>query len=170
LKILVIFFFLNTVSSVFAEGNPFMGVRDRDQWAIEQVLGHKAPDESLILQSSNENYQKGTRTKSKRAGTPIAKQVFQTQIYNFQTETDQAKINVEVTDYGNSFLVDVNSDQTIQGWLLKRQSTREVFLKGGAPTDNQYKCRIKVDRPYLKDFGLTVYVTKDSDPAFIQLF
>ncbi len=36
--------------------------------------------------------------------------------------------------------------------------------------DNPYKCRIRVDRPYIKDFGLTVYVTQDSDPAFVQLY
>ena len=150
--------------------NPFMGVRERDQWAIEQVMGHKAPEESSMVQTSNENSPKGNKPKMEKKGNAVPKPVFQTQTYNFQTETDQAKINVEVTDFGNSFIVDVNSDQTIQGWLLKRQSTREVFLKGGAPTDNQYKSRIRVDRPYLKDFGLTVYVTKDSLPAFVQLF
>ncbi len=36
--------------------------------------------------------------------------------------------------------------------------------------DNPYKCRIRVDRSYIKDFGLTVYVTQDSDPAFVQLY
>ncbi|HEY5038262.1 MAG TPA: hypothetical protein VIJ93_04235, partial [bacterium] len=95
---------------------------------------------------------------------------FQVQNYKFQTETDQAKVNVALTDFGTSFLIDVTSDQIIQGWLLKRQSTREAFLKGGVPADNPYQCRIRVDRPYIKDFGLTIYVTQDSDPAFIQLF
>ncbi len=150
-----------------AAENPFIAVRDRYQWAVEQVMGHKAES----AQTVNESSPKGIETKKEKAGT--AKQLFQTQTYKFQAETDRAKINVEVTDFGNSFLVDVNSDQTIQGWLLKRQSSHEVFLKGGAPTEggtDNYKCRIRVDRPYLKDFGLTVYVTKDSDPAFIQLF
>jgi hypothetical protein len=73
--------------------------------------------------------------------------------------------------FGTAFtIIDISSDQTIQGWLLKRQSTRAVFLKGGTPAGNPYKCRIMVDQPYIKDFGLTVYVTQDSDPAFVQLF
>ena len=96
--------------------------------------------------------------------------VFKTQTYSFQTETDKAKVNVWVTDFGSNFIIDISCDQSIQGWLLKRQSTREVFLKGGAPTENPYKCRIRVDRSYIKDFGLTVYVTQDSDPAFVQLY
>jgi len=148
--------------------NPFMAVRDRYQWGIEQVMAHKG-----IEPAQEETNQGGTSTKTAKARKPktgdsIAE--FKTQVYQFQTETDKAKLGVEVTDMGSSFIVDVTSDQVIEGWLLKRQSTRDVFLKGTAPSDNPYKCRIRVDRPYLKDFGLTVYVTQDSDPAFIQLF
>ena len=147
-----------------AEENPFMNVRERYQWAIGQVMEHKAPDETLVTGQPTGKTKR--REKPSQAPTPV----FRTQTYLFQTETDKAKVNVEVTDFGNSFIVDVTSDQAIQGWLLKRQSTRDVFLKGSGPTDNPYQCRIRVDRPYLKDFGLTVYVTQDSDPAFIQLF
>ena len=154
-----------TVSPVLAEGNPFMAVRDRDQWAIEQVMGHKVPEASWPAQGSNTQ----TPPRKKKAQAPPAAPVFQTRTLNFGTETDQAKVSVRLTDLGTSFLLDVTSDQTIQGWLLKRQSTREAFLKGGV-SDNPYQCRIKVERPYLKDFGLTLYVTQDSDPAFIQLY
>lgn len=144
-----------------------MSVRDRYQWAIEQVIEHKVPDESQTLDDQST---KGKKAKGKKPASIVATPSFQVQNYKFQTETDQAKINVALTDYGGSFLIDVTSDQIIQGWLLKRQSTREAFLKGGVPTDNPYQCRIRVDRPYIKDFGLTIYVTQDSDPAFIQLF
>lgn len=153
---------------VVAEENPFMALRDRYQWAIEQVMVHKAPEETGL--SLNGGGNPTGKAKGKGGNTIVPTPVFQTQIYRFQTETDKAKVNVEITDFGGSFLVDVSSDQVIQGWLLKRQSTRDVFLKGTGPSDNPYQCRIRVDRPYLKDFGLTVYVTQDSDPAFIQLF
>ncbi|HJT23268.1 MAG TPA: hypothetical protein VJ873_01745 [bacterium] len=156
--------FLFVPAFLFADENPFMAVRERYQWAIEQVMEHKAFDENTITGQPTGNGDK----KVKIAQTPTP--VFTTQTYRFQSETDKAKVNVQVTDFGNSFIVDVTSDQAIQGWLIKRQSTRDVFLKGAGPTDNPYQCRIRVDRPYLKDFGLTVYVTQDSDPAFIQLF
>jgi hypothetical protein len=150
------------VAPALADENPFMAVRETDEWAIEQVMQHKSPDDSFTPNGV---------IRHKKNMAPISIQpVFQAQTFNFQTETDQAKINVAVTDLGGSFIIDVASDQTIQGWLLKRQSTREVFLKGSSPNDNPYKCRIRVERPYLKDFGLTVYVTEDSDPAFVQLF
>lgn len=143
-----------------------MAVRDRYQWAIEQVIAHKPMVVVVDLNQEQTSTNKNQRTKIK----PETQPVFKTQVYQFQTETDKAKVGVELTDFGNSFLVDVSSDQVIQGWLLKRQSTHDVFLKGSGSTDNPYKCRIRVDRPYIKDFGLTVYVTQDSDPAFIQLF
>ena len=162
----MVFIFWATATAGFGEVNPFVAVRDRYQWAIEQVMAHKAPDKTAF--STDGAGGRTVQAKSGNAPTPTPE--FQTQTYRFQTETDKAKVNVEVTDFGSSFLVDVSSDQTIEGWLLKRQSTRDVFLKGAGPTDNPYQCRIRVDRPYLKDFGLTVYVTEDSDPAFIQLF
>lgn len=150
------------VSPVLADENPFISVRDRDQWAIEQVLEHKAPDDFGIGIINRP---------ARKTPTVLATSTpFQTKTYNFQTETDQAKVMTSITDMGSNFIIDVSSDQVIQGWLLKRQSTREVFLRGHAPDDNPYKCRIRVNRPYLKDFGLTVYVTDDSDPAFVQLF
>gem|GEM_PF-2771448 len=156
-------------TSVFAEENPFIAIRDRDQWALEQVIEHKAPGETWVGNSSGGKPSSSgpKRTVTVQVPTPIP---FQTKNYNFQTETDQAKVSTLVTDFGSNFIVDISSDQVIQGWILKRQSTREVFLKGGPPADNPYKCRIRVERPYLKDFGLTVYVTQDSDPAFVQLF
>jgi hypothetical protein len=149
------------------DGNPFTDVRDRDQWAIEQVMEHKAPVDSWDGSSNEGGTHRGKRP------APIAPPTatpFQTKSYNFQTETDEAKVGASITDNGSNFTIDISCDQTIQGWLLKFQSTKQVFLKGGTPTDNPYKCRIAVDRPYIRDFGLTVYVTQDSDPAFIQLF
>ena len=159
---------LLTPAFVAADQNPFLAMRDRYQWGIEQVMAHKAPDETVY--SPNDTGNPTGKFKGKARNGPTPTPAFQTQTYRFQTETDKAKVNVEVTDFGGSFLIDVLSDQVIEGWLLKRQSTRDVFLKGAGPTDNPYQCRIRVDRPYLKDFGLTVYVTQDSDPAFIQLF
>ena len=149
-----------------ASENPFLGVRDGYQWAIEQVMVHKAPEKTDFPTEGNGN--RAMRSKAEKTAIPTPQ--FQTKTYRFQTETDKAKVDVEVTDFGDRFLVDVTSDQVIEGWLLKRQSTRGVFLKGAGSNDNPYQCRIRVDRPYLKDFGLTVYVTEDSDPAFIQLF
>ena len=146
-----------------------MAVRDRDQWAIEQVMEHRVADEPQP-QSLNDHSLKGKGAKAKEAPLGQSTPTFQVQNYKFQTETDQATINVALADFGGSFLIDVTSDQIIQGWLLKRQSSREAFLKGGVPPDTPYQCRIRVDRPYIKDFGLTIYVTQDSDPAFIQLF
>ncbi|HEY5038478.1 MAG TPA: hypothetical protein VIJ93_05335 [bacterium] len=35
-------------SFAFADVNPFMAVRDRYQWAIEQIIEHKVPDESQV--------------------------------------------------------------------------------------------------------------------------
>ena len=148
--------------------NPFMAVRDRYQWGIEQVMAHKPMETKREEMDQEGPSTKSSKAKQRKNAEPTAE--FKTQVYQFQTETDKAKLGVEVTDMGNSFIVDVTSDQAIQGWLLKKQSTREVFLKGSGSADNPYKCRIRVDRPYLKDFGLTVYVTQDSDPAFIQLF
>jgi hypothetical protein len=148
------------VSPVFALVNPFMDVRDRDQWALEQVMEHKAPGNSVVSPTHS--------TAKVKQAIPTATP-FQTLTYRFQTETDQAKVNASITDMGSNFIIDVSSDQVIQGWLLKRQSTREVFLRGNA-SENPYQCRIRVNRPYLKDFGLTVYVTEDSDPAFVRLF
>ncbi len=150
------------VSPVLADVNPFMEIRDRDQWAIEQVMEHKAPDDFGISPSN--------RQARKNVMVPPTPAPFQTKTYNFQTETDQAKVNTSITDLGSNFIIDISCDQVIQGWLLKRQSTREVFLRGNAQSDNPYKCRVRVNRPYIKDFGLTVYVTDDSDPAFVQLF
>ena len=167
-RILFLFLTLLIPELVGAEENPFMAVRDRYQWTIEQVMAHKSPDEAGYSLNGAGNQPGKGKGKSRKEPTPTP--VFQTQTYRFQTETDKAKVNVEVTDFGGSFLIDVLSDQVIEGWLLKRQSTRDVFLKGAGVTDNPYQCRIRVDRPYLKDFGLTVYVTQDSDPAFIQLF
>ncbi len=158
-----------TLNPVFAAENPFMGVRERDQWAIEQVMEHKAPDDSWSGNPSGGNTGTHRQQRAVPGILPTAT-LFQTQTYSFQTETDQAKISTLITDFGSNFIIDISCDQSIQGWILKRQSTREVFLKGGTPTDNPYKCRIRVDRPYIKDFGLTVYVTQDSDPAFVQLF
>jgi hypothetical protein len=157
------------ISPVLAEENPFMAVRDRDQWAIEQVMEHKVPDDSWYGNPSGVISSIHLGKKSKQVALATATP-FQTKNYTFQTETDEAKVSAGITDFGSNFVIDISSDQVIQGWLLKRQSTREVFLKGGTPSDNPYKCRIKVDRPYIKDFGLTVYVTQDSDPAFVQLF
>lgn len=142
-----------------AEDNPFLAIRDQDAWVIEQVMDHKAPGMSVSESGSAHKLKPQTPT-----ATP-----FQTQTYHFQAETDQAKVNASITDMGSNFIIDVSSDQTIQGWLLKRQSTREVFLRGNGGS-NPYQCRIRVNRPYIKDFGLTVYVTEDSDPAFVRLF
>jgi hypothetical protein len=152
------FVFLFIDSLVYAQENPFLAVRDRDQWAIEQVMDHKAPDDS-----GNEV----NHTPRKVLGTPTSIP-FQTKTYAFQAETDQAKVTTSITDFGSNFIIDISSDQIIQGWLLKRQSTREVFLRGSA--SGTYQCRIRVNRPYLRDFGLTVYVTEDNDPAFVRLF
>jgi hypothetical protein len=153
------------MSPAMAEENPFVAVQERDQWAIEQVVEHKA--DSGIGNSNVVDARGGKKTGPKALATATP---FLTKNYSFQTETDEAKVSILVTDFGSNFVIDVSSDQAIQGWLLKRQSTREVFLKGGTPSDNPYKCRIRVERPYIKDFGLTVYVTQDSDPAFVQLF
>jgi hypothetical protein len=151
-----------------SEENPFVAVRDRYQWGIEQVMAHK-PLEPLVDAGVEQGPStKPGKTKARKPAETAPS--FKTQVYQFQTETDKAKVGVELTDMGSSFIVDLTSDQVIEGWLLKRQSTREVFLKGSGQVDNPYKCRIRVDRPYIHDFGLTVYVTKDSDPAFIQLF
>ena len=149
-------------SPVFADENPFVPIRDRDQWAIEQVMEHKTHDDPGIGI---------TNRKPRRIATVLPTATpFQAKTYNFQTETDQAKVITSITDMGSNFIIDVSCDQVIQGWLLKLQSTRKVFLRGRASGDTPYKCRIRVNRPYLKDFGLTVYVTEDSDPAFVQLF
>ena len=147
-----------------ADENPFVPVRDRFQWGGEQVMQHMGPDYSVV--------DSGQPGRHKKGGIVVVtpQPVFVTQTYKFATETDQAKISVVITNLGASFIIDVVSDQVIQGWLLKIQSTRKVFLKGGSPGDNPYQCRIRVNRPYIKDFGLTVYVTEDSDPAFVQLF
>ena len=165
---LIPFFFL-IFSSAFAEENPFVSIRERDQWALEQVMEHKAPGDYWAGNPSG-GISSPRRVKKAEPVTPPTATPFQTQTYNFQTETDEAKVSALVTNLGLNFIIDISCDQTIQGWLLKRQSGGEVFLKGGAPMDNPYKCRIRVDRPYIKDFGLTVYVTQDSDPAFVQLF
>jgi hypothetical protein len=162
LKTLGLFIISILVSPVLADVNPFMDIRDRDQWAIEQVMEHKAPDDFGISPSNH--------TARKTVMVPPTPTPFQTKTYNFQTETDQAKVNTSITDLGTNFIIDISCDQVIQGWLLKRQSTREVFLRGNVQSDNPYKCRVRVNRPYIKDFGLTVYVTDDSDPAFVQLF
>ncbi len=151
---------LITVSAAWAQENPFVSVRDNDQWAIEQVMEHKSPD-TVSLER--------VPVKKLKSETPTATP-FQTQTYHFQAETDQAKVIAVITDMGSNFIIDVSSDQVIQGWLLKRQSTREVFLRGNDTGGNPFQCRIRVNRPYLKDFGLTVYVTEDSDPAFVRLF
>lgn len=144
-----------------------MGARDRDQWAIEQVMEHKVPDDSWSRSLDEGGSYQGKRN---APVIPPTATPFQTKTYNYQAETDEAKVNASITDFGSNFIIDVSCDQTIQGWLLKLQSTKKVLLKGGTPTDSPYKCQIKVDRAYIKDFGLTVYVTQDSDPAFIQLF
>lgn len=167
MRYFVPFLFL-AFSPVLADENPFLGVRDRYQWAIEQVMAHKPLMQTTDSGEDQEANNKLGKGKPKKQ--PDSLPVFKTQIYKFQTETDKAKVEVELTDLGNSFIADVTSDQLIEGWLLKKQSTKDAFLKGTGATDNPYKCRIRVDRPYIKDFGLTVYVTKDSDPAFIQLF
>lgn len=164
-KVAFIFFIFLVFKAGWADDNPFVGVRDRYQWAIGEVMAHKAPEDYIQFPAMEGKGRKGTSGLQK---TPTA--VFQSKTYTFKTETDKARVNAQVTDFGNSFLVEVTSDQVIEGWLLKRQSTRDVFLKGTGSTDSPYQCRIRVDRPYLKDFGLTVYVTQDSDPAFIQLF
>jgi hypothetical protein len=158
-----------TLTPVLAEENPFIAIRDRDQWALEQVVEHKAPGNTWVVNSNggNSGSSRAKSTVTVQVVTPIP---FQTKNYSFQTETDQAKVSALITDFGSNFIIDISSDQSIQGWILKRQSTREVFLKGGPPAENPYKCRIRVERLYLKDFGLTVYVTQDSDPAFVQLF
>lgn len=150
--------FLFLAKPIFVEANPFLSVREQDQWAIEEVMEHNVPDAHPVQER-------------RYPPKPVAAEpTFQIQTLSFSSETDQATVKVVLTNLGNSFILDVSSDQAIQGWLLKRQSTREVFLKGEAPSDNPYKCRIRVERPYLKDFGLTLYVTQDSDPAFVQLF
>ena len=169
MKTIVLLIFSIVASAAFADVNPFIAIRDRDQWAIEQVMEHRVPDEPQA-QPLNNHSSKGNRVKVGKGPSSLVTPTFQIQNYKFQTETDQATINVALTDFGDSFLIDVTSDQIIQGWLLKRQTSREAFLKGGVPPDNPYQCRIRVDRPYIKDFGLTIYVTQDSDPAFIQLF
>ena len=158
-----------TISPVMAEENPFIAIQQRDQWAIEQVMEHKVPNDSWEGNPGGQNSGPHRGKKMIKVANATATP-FQIKNYSFQTETDEAKVSTLVTDFGSNFVIDVSSDQAIQGWLLKRQSTREVFLKGGTPTDNPYKCRIRVERPYIKDFGLTVYVTQDSDPAFVQLF
>lgn len=164
-KVAFIFFAFLVFETGWADENPFLAIRDRYQWAIVEVMAHKAPEESIQFPATEGKGHKGTPGLKK---TPDS--VFQAKTYSFKTETDKARVNAQVTDFGNSFLVEVTSDQVIEGWLLKRQSTRDVFLKGTGSADSPYLCRIRVDRPYLKDFGLTVYVTQDSDPAFIQLF
>jgi hypothetical protein len=166
LKTAIAVFIISIITlQAFADGNPFMEVRERDQWALEQVMEHKAPEVTWAGESNGSS--ESHRVKKASVGTPTPTP-FKVQTYIFQTETDEAKVCASITDFGSNFTIDVTSDQAIQGWLLKRQSTRQVFLKGAS--ESPYKCRIKVDRPYLKDYGLTVYVTQDSDPAFIQLF
>jgi hypothetical protein len=153
-----------TVTPVLADENPFTPIRERDQWAIEALMEHREPSSAAVGYEGNKKPMK----KAKAAATVTVP--FQTKTYAFQTETDVAKVNVTVTSMEGDFIIDVSTDQTIQGWMLKRQSTRQVFLKGGPPNDNPYETRIRVERPYIADFGLTVFVTQDSDPAFVRLF
>ena len=152
-----------------AKENPFVGVKEKFQWAMEQVMQHRAPEEMANSDPSETGGGKTPGHPRPKAQAPD-KPAFQPRTLQFQTETDRARVTASVTDMGESFLIDVTSDQSIQGWLLKRQSTRTAFLKGGAPGENPYKCRIRSDRPFLNDFGLTVYVTDDGVPAFVQLY
>ncbi len=138
---------------VLATDNPFDVVRDRYQWAIEELGQYHQPPK----------FAGPTRKRTAQVAVP-----FKTQTLEFGTETDKAKIEVTLTSLDGGFILDLSSDQAIQGWILRRQSTRQVFGKGVA--SGARKLRIRVNRPYFPDFGITVFVTEDSDPAYVRLF
>lgn len=158
-----LFFLFFTVAGLLADENPFLAVRNRYQWAIEELVEHKNPGAPSFPAV-------GSGERRKRKPAPLNKTPFQAQSYRFESDTDRAKVVVTVTAREGDFIVDVVSDERIEGWVLKRQSTRQVFLKGDASTDNPYQLKIRVERPYVPDFGLTLFVTEDGDPAFVRLY
>lgn len=137
---------------LWAEENPFLKVREKYQWAIEEIgRYHRTKPEA-----------------APRKGQGVVP--FKAQTLSFGTETDKARITVTLTTQEGGFILDVASDEPIQGWILRRHSTRLAIQKGGATGVNSNKLRIRVGRPYLTDFGLTVFVTADGDPAYVRLF
>ena len=104
-----------------------MPIRERYQWAIEQLMEHqKRTDWSQLDVTVKKEKLKRLKEIAQATAVP-----FQPKTFTFVAETDKAKVNVTVTTLDGNFIIDkFLADQSIQGWILKRQSTRQVFLEG----------------------------------------
>jgi len=156
--------------------DPFKHFMDKFNWVLDQLprLQKDAP----VVQKQPERRSEGARVARparQRQSAPAAaadpgeiKSLAAPVLRHFEAATSWALIKADVTDYGSRFHVAITLDQPATAFQLKLQSTKEVLLKGGL--NNQLSFAFDYEQPYIRDYGLTVFVTDNSYPCFIQLF
>ena len=104
---------------------------------------------------------KKTNEQPVQAPTPVE--------HTYSTRTVWANLTVHVTDFHGHFKVAVESDTPIDGWIIKRISSKAVVTKGGENT--AYNFVFDVYETFNDDYSLTVMVNKDgmTNPALVPL-
>ncbi len=90
-------------------------------------------------------------------------------LYRFQSDTAWGPLNILVRTLSGSFKVEVKSDSTALGWILKEESDNRTISKGGLSPETQFQ--FGVNQPFQGPYRLTVYLDSDHEevPASIRL-
>lgn len=89
--------------------------------------------------------------------------------YTFSSKTVWANLTAHITDFHGHFRVAVESDSPIDGWIIKRISSKKIVTKGAE--NSAYNFTFDVQETFSNDYSLTVMVTKDgmTNPALLPL-
>jgi tetratricopeptide (TPR) repeat protein len=105
------------------------------------------------------------------AQTPVEIQAAANEnLYPFQSDTAWGPLNILVRNLGGSFKVEVKSESTALGWILKEESDNRTISKGGLSPETQFQ--FGVNQPFQGPYRLTVYLDSDHEevPASIRLY
>ena len=89
-------------------------------------------------------------------------------LFRFQSETAWGKLNVLIRGLHDSFKVEVKSEASAAGWILKTK-TNQTVSKGGLNSEGQFQ--FQVNKPFNDTFRLTVILNSDREqvPVIIAL-
>jgi len=159
----------------FCGSDPFENVITKWAWAINELQSHRRESPVTYPPVNSQSSQTAPSgghhaVKNHKAETTTTKPVdLPAPIKStFKANTAWTGITANVIDFGTHFTVDVTTDQPANGWALKRQSTKEIVLKGSL--NNQFYFQIDCPEKFVRDYGITVFIGDNSYPCFIQIF
>ena len=89
--------------------------------------------------------------------------------YHFQSKTVWGELNVSVQALQDQFNVEVKSNVTAAGWILKNERTNRTVSKGGLNSSNQFQ--FKINQSFHEAFRLIVFLNSEREqvPVVIHL-